>query len=76
LYRPSKKLKKRFLKKQKPFSLLIFLVYHCDIKKIQKIIKNKNIKILSDSAQTPYFPIYGKLAGTLFDVGGYSSKLS
>ena len=66
------KIKKKISKKTKAILIVDIFGVPCDIKKVQKIIKNKNIKILTDSAQTPYFPIYGKLAGTLSDVGGYS----
>ena len=43
-----------------------------DINEIKKIIKGKNIKVISDSAQSPYFYYGNKLAGTLADIGGFS----
>ncbi len=43
-----------------------------NIKKIKSKIKNKKIKIISDSAQSPYTFYNKKLAGTQTDIGGYS----
>ena len=40
------------------------------LNELKKIVKNKNIKIITDSAQAP-FSFYGKkLAGTQSDIGG------
>lgn len=65
-------IRKKISKKTKAILIVDIFGVPCDLKKIKKIIINKNIKILTDSAQTPYFPISNKLAGTLSDVGGYS----
>ena len=65
-------IKKKISKKTKVILIVDIFGVPCDISKIKKIVKNKNIKILTDSAQTPYFPISKKLAGTLTDIGGYS----
>jgi dTDP-4-amino-4,6-dideoxygalactose transaminase len=43
-----------------------------NINELKKIIKNKNIKILTDSAQAPYCLENNKIAGTYADAGGYS----
>ena len=43
-----------------------------DIKSLKKIVKNKKIKILIDSAQSPYCKTDSGLAGTIGDVGGFS----
>ncbi len=43
-----------------------------NINEIKKLIKNKNIKIISDSAQAPFANYKNKIAGTLVDIGGIS----
>lgn len=51
----------------------IFGLSH-DIDLLKKIVKkkNKNIKIIADSAQSPYSFYKNKIAGTMSDIGGYS----
>jgi dTDP-4-amino-4,6-dideoxygalactose transaminase len=44
----------------------------CDIDSIKKIIKGSKIKIITDSAQSPYCFYKGKITGTLSDIGGFS----
>ena len=65
-------IKKKISKKTKAILVVDIFGVPCDINKIKKIVKNKKIKILADSAQTPYYPIKNKLVGTLADVGGFS----
>tara|TARA_B100000029_G_scaffold476947_1_gene521534 strand:- start:28114 stop:29331 length:1218 start_codon:yes stop_codon:yes gene_type:complete len=43
-----------------------------NIDEIKKLIKNKNIKIISDTAQAIGSKYKGKYSGTLTDIGGYS----
>jgi dTDP-4-amino-4,6-dideoxygalactose transaminase len=44
----------------------------CDMHNICKIAKNFNLKIISDSAQSPGAFYKNKYAGTLADIGGFS----
>jgi perosamine synthetase len=44
----------------------------CDIDAIKKIIKGSKIKLITDSAQSPYSFYKGKITGTLSDIGGFS----
>jgi len=64
--------KKKITKKTKAIITVDIFGYPSDIIKIKKIIKNKNIKIISDNAQTPYGLYKGKISGTNVDIGGYS----
>ncbi len=66
------KLKKKINKKTKAIMAVDIFGQSEDIDKIKKIIKNKNIKIISDAAQSPYALYKNKFAGTLGDIGGYS----
>ena len=43
-----------------------------DVDKIKKIANKHNLKIISDNAQAPYSFYKKKLAGTHFDIGGFS----
>ena len=43
-----------------------------NIVELKKIAKKYNLKIISNSAQSPYSFSNGKLAGTMTDIGGYS----
>tara|TARA_B100000401_G_scaffold268874_1_gene183252 strand:+ start:352 stop:1629 length:1278 start_codon:yes stop_codon:yes gene_type:complete len=43
-----------------------------DMDKIMEIAKKYNLKVISDSAQSPGAMYKGKMAGTIADVGGYS----
>jgi len=43
-----------------------------DIDKIMKIAKRNNLKVISDTAQSPGALYKGKFAGTLADIGGFS----
>ena len=44
----------------------------CDIKRIQKIAKTYNLKVISDSAQSIGSKYSGRFTGTLTDIGGFS----
>jgi perosamine synthetase len=64
--------KKLINKKTKAIITIDIFGHPSNVSGLKKIIKGKNIKIISDSAQSPY-SFYGKkLAGTLTDIGGYS----
>ena len=65
-------IKRKISKKTKVILIVDIFGVPCDVNEIKNIIKNKNIKILTDSAQTPYYPLKNKLAGTITDVGGFS----
>lgn len=64
--------KKKITKRTKAIIAVdIFGLSH-DINALKKIVKGRNIKIISDSAQSPYSFYKNKLAGTQSDIGGYS----
>ena len=65
-------IKKNITKKTKAILAVDIFGISADIKAIKKIIKGKDISIISDSAQTPYFSTGNKLAGTISDIGGFS----
>ena len=65
-------IKKKITKKTKAILVVDIFGISADINEIKKIIKGKNIKVISDSAQSPYFYYGNKLAGTLADIGGFS----
>ena len=44
----------------------------CDVHAINKIAEEYNLKVISDSAQSPGAKYDDKFAGTLSDIGGYS----
>jgi dTDP-4-amino-4,6-dideoxygalactose transaminase len=44
----------------------------CDIKSIMKLAKKYNLKVITDSAQSPGAMHNGQYAGTHSDIGGYS----
>lgn len=65
-------IKKKISNKTKAIIAVDIFGKGCDIKKIKKIISGKNIKIISDSAQSPYSLYKKKIVGTLSEIGGYS----
>ncbi len=65
-------IEKKITKKTKAILAVDIFGKGCDIPKIKKIIKGKNIKIISDSAQSPYSIFKNKIVGTQSDIGGYS----
>ena len=44
----------------------------CEISKITRIAKKHNLKVISDSAQSPWSKNQDKVIGTQSDIGGYS----
>ena len=64
--------KKKITNKTKAIIAVDIFGKSCDISSLKKIIKGKNIKIISDSAQAPFSIYKNKIAGTLADIGGYS----
>ena len=67
-----KKIKKLINKKTKAIITVDIFGHTSNIKEIKKIVKGKNIKIISDSAQAPYALNNKKIVGTESDIGGYS----
>lgn len=67
-----KKLKSKISKKTRAIMAVDIFGQSEAIDEIKEIIKNKNIKIISDAAQSPYAFYKKKFAGTLGDIGGYS----
>ena len=66
------KVKKLITKKTKAIITVDIFGHPSKLNELKKIVKNKNIKIITDSAQAP-FSFYGKkLAGTQSDLGGFS----
>lgn len=65
-------IKKKITKRTKAILAVDIFGISSDIKGIKKVIKKKNITLISDSAQTPYFFHEKKLAGTHSDIGGFS----
>ena len=67
-----KKIKGLINRKTKAILTVDIFGHTSNIKEIKKIIKGKNIKIISDSAQAPYALNNKKIVGTESDIGGYS----
>ena len=65
-------IEKKISKRTKAIMAIDIFGNPCDMKKIKKISKKYNLKIISDSAQAIGAKYYGKYAGTLADLGGYS----
>jgi perosamine synthetase len=65
-------LKRKITKKTKAIMAVDIFGQSENIKELKKISKKYNLKIISDSAQSPYSFLKGKLAGTMTDIGGYS----
>lgn len=63
---------KNITKKTKAILTIDVFGKSSDVKSLKKIAKKYNLKIVSDSAQSPYSFYNNKLTGTLTDVGGYS----
>lgn len=67
-----KDLKSKISKKTKAIIAVDIFGQSENINEIKKITKNKNIKIISDSAQAIGSKYNGKYSGTLADIGGFS----
>ena len=65
-------LKKNISKKTKAIMAVDIFGQSENILELKKIAKKNNLKIISDSAQSPYSFFNKKLAGTMADIGGYS----
>ena len=59
-----------------PFTRAIMAVdifgHSCDIEALMEIAKRHNLKVITDSAQSPGVFCNGRMVGTFADVGGYS----
>ena len=65
-------LKRKISKKTKAIMAVDIFGQSENIFELKKIAKEHNLKLISDSAQSPYSFSNGKLAGTMADIGGYS----
>ena len=66
------KVKKLITKKTKAIITVDIFGHPSKLLELKKIVKNKNIKIITDSAQSPYSFYGNRLAGTQSDIGGFS----
>ncbi len=64
--------KKKINKKTKAIMAVDIFGQSENMQELKKIAKKYKIKIISDSAQSPYSFYKKKLAGTMADIGGYS----
>ncbi len=64
--------KKKITKRTKAIFAVDIFGKSSNIKDLKKIVKDTNIKILLDSAQSPYCKTDNGVAGTIGDIGGYS----
>ena len=46
--------------------------HSCDIDSINKVAKENNLKVITDSAQAPWSENKNRITGTLGDIGGFS----
>ena len=67
-----KDLKKKITKKTKAILAVDIFGYPCDLKKINSIARKNKIFVVSDSAQSIGAKYFGKFAGTVADIGGFS----
>ena len=66
------KVKKLINKRTKAIITVDIFGHPSKLNELKKIVKNRNIKIISDAAQSPYSYYGKKLAGTQSDIGGFS----
>ena len=64
--------KKKITNKTRAIVAVDIFGHPADVDNIKKIIKNKNIKIITDNAQAPFAKYNGKISGTNADIGGFS----
>ena len=67
-----KSIEKKITKKRKAIMSVDYFGRPSDMKKINAIAKKYKLKTISDTAQAIGAIYYGKFAGTLADIGGYS----
>ena len=67
-----KSIEKNITKYTKAIMVADIFGHSANMKEIMKIAKNNNLKVISDTAQSPGAFYKGKYAGTLADVGGFS----
>lgn len=67
-----KEIKKKITKKTVAILAVDIFGNACDIRGIKKVIKDTKIKIITDSAHSPYSVIKGKITGTQSHIGGFS----
>ena len=65
-------IKKKITKKTVAIIAADIFGQSCNIDGIKKVIKGTKIKLITDSAQSPYSFYNGKITGTLSDIGGFS----
>ncbi len=65
-------IEKYITKKTKAIMAVDIFGHPCEISKIMKIAKKHNLKVISDSAQSPWSKNKDKVIGTASDIGGYS----
>ena len=64
--------KKKITKKTKAIILVDIFGLASNIDEIKRVIKGKNIKIISDNAQAPYAFFKNKISGSNTQIGGFS----
>lgn len=65
-------IEKKISKRTKAILAVDIFGISADIYSIKKVIGDRNIKLISDSAQAPYYFNKKKLASTASDIGGFS----
>lgn len=65
-------IEKHITPKTKAIMAVDIFGHSCDISAIMKIAKNHNLKVISDSAQSPWSKDKKEVIGTKADIGGFS----
>ena len=65
-------IKKKITNRTKAIIAVDIFGFPAQIDKIRKVIKKRDIKIISDNAQAPYAFYKNKISGTNSDIGGFS----
>ncbi len=65
-------IEKNITKKTKAILAVDIFGQSCDIDRIMNLAKSYNLKVITDSAQSPGVYNRGRYAGTISDIGGYS----
>ena len=65
-------IEKKISKRTKAIMSVDIFGQSSDIDKINKLAKKYNLKVISDTAQSPYAKYKDRFAGTLSDIGGFS----